>query len=109
DWGVRVHGQRRDSVTAAVAGTPGRRATSARRFFEHGSDLLVLELDRPAEAVGFYAIDVGDAGGVLRVTVADASGGWERSTTVPHRVVPRGDGRGDGAVLFFGLIAPGVE
>jgi hypothetical protein len=69
---------------------------------------VVVELDRPAEAVGFYAIDVGDAGGSLRVTVSGADG-WERSFPIPHRVVPRGDGRGEGAVLFFGVIAPGVE
>lgn len=105
-YGARIAGGARDSVSAAVALAPGRHATSARRYYEHGSDVLVIELDRPVEGVGFFAIDVGDAGGRLRVTVADGEG-WEEVVPVPHTVVRRGDGRGDGAVLFFGLIAPG--
>jgi len=107
-YGARVVGHANDSVSTAVARTPGRRATSHERFFEHGSETLVIVLDRPAEAVGFYGIDVGDAGGVLIMTVAAADGSWERSYPVPHRVVPRGDGQGDAAVLFFGVVAPGV-
>src|SRR5688572_11949302 len=107
-YGGRVIGRARDSVSTALRLTPGRRATSARRYYEHGSDLLVVELERPAEAVGFYAIDVGDAGGRLRVTVL-AEDGWTRSFPVPHRVVRRGDGRGEGSVLFFGVVAPGRE
>jgi hypothetical protein len=67
---------------------------------------VVVELERPAEAVGFYAIDVGDAGGSLRVTLADGEG-WQQSFPVPHHVVARGDGRGEGSVLFFGVVAPG--
>jgi hypothetical protein len=107
-YGARLTGRARDSVSTALRLTPGRRATSARRYYEHGSDLLVVELERPAEAVGFYAIDVGDAGGRLRVTVR-AGDGWERSFPVPHRMVRRGDGRGEGSVLFFGVVAPGRE
>src|SRR5688572_2098110 len=107
-FGARVTGRAHDSVSTALSLTPGRHATSARRYYEHASDLVVVELDEPAEAVGFYAIDVGDAGGSLRVTVSGGDG-WERSFPVPHHVVPRGDGRGEGAVLFFGVIAPGVE
>ena len=107
-FGARLTGRMRDSVSTADDWTPGRHATSRRRYYEHASDLIVVELERPAEAVGFYAIDVGDAGGSLRVTVS-AGDGWERSFPVPHHVVPRGDGRGEGAVLFFGVVAPGIE
>jgi hypothetical protein len=107
-YGAHLEGRANDSVSTAVARTPGRRATSRERFFEHGSETLVIELDRPAEAVGFYGIDVGDAGGALIMTVAAADGSWERSYPVPHRIVPRGDGRGDAAVLFFGVVAPGI-
>jgi hypothetical protein len=106
-YGARLTGRARDSVSTALVWTPGRHATSARRFYEHGSDLVLVELDRAAEGVGFYAIDVGDAGGELRVTVGGE--GWERSFPVPHQVVPRDDGRGEGAVLFFGVVAPGLE
>jgi hypothetical protein len=105
-YGARITGGPRDSVSTTLALTPGRRATSARRYYEHASPALVVELEHPAEAVGFYGIDVGDAGGRLRVTVR-AADGWERSFPVAHTVVPRGDGRGEGAVLFFGLVAPG--
>jgi hypothetical protein len=107
-YGARVTGRARDSVSTTIPWTPGRHATSERRYYEHASDLVIVELDRPVEGVGLYAIDVGDAGGSLRITVGGA-GGWERSFPVPHRVVPRGDGRGEGAVLFFGVVAPGVE
>lgn len=107
-YGARLTGGPHDSVSTTLQLTPGRRATSARRYYEHASPALVVELERPAEAVGFYAIDVGDAGGRLRVTVR-AADGWERSFPVAHTVVPRGDGRGEGAVLFFGVVAPGRE
>jgi len=108
-FGARLEGHAGDSVSTAVARTPGRRATSRERFFEHGSETVVIELERPVEAVGFYGIDVGDAGGELVVTVAAADGSWERSFPVPHQIVPRGDGQGDAAVLFFGVVAPGAE
>lgn len=107
-YGARIDGRACDSVSTAFRLTPGRRAISEQRYYEHGSELLVVELERPVEGVGFYAIDVGDAGGRIRVTVADGCG-WERSFPVPHRTVPRGDGRGDGAVLFFGVVAPEAE
>src|SRR5262245_45042967 len=66
-FGGRVIGRARDSVSTALPLSPGRHATSARRYYEHASDLVVIELERPAEGIGFYAIDVGDAGGRLRV------------------------------------------
>lgn len=92
-YGARITGNAKDSVSTALRLTPGRHATSARRYYEHGSDLVVVELKRPAEAIGFYAVYVGDAGGGLRVTVADGAG-WEASFPVPHHVVARGDGHG---------------
>jgi hypothetical protein len=99
-YGARIEGRASDSVSTATRRTPGRRATSRERFFEHGSDRVVIELERPVEAVGFYGIDVGDAGGALVVIVAAADGSWERAYPVPHQVVARGDGRGDAAVLL---------
>src|SRR6185503_10559545 len=57
-YGARLTGRARDSVSTSIRWTPGRHATSARRYYEHASDMLVVDLERPAEAVGFYAIDV---------------------------------------------------
>src|SRR5688572_28141234 len=37
-YGARLTGRARDSVSTALVWTPGRHATSARRFYEHGSD-----------------------------------------------------------------------
>ena len=108
-YGAHVEGRASDSVSTAIARTPGRRATSRERFFEHGSERVVIELQHPAEAVGFYGIDVGDAGGALIVVVATGDGSWERSYPVPHQIVARGDGAGDAAVLFFGVVAPGAR
>ena len=107
-YGARISGGANDSVSAVARFSPGRRATSGTRFYEEGGAALVMELKQPVEAVGFYAIDVGDAGGKLRVTLIDQDGS-EQSFPVPHHVVPRGDGRGEGAVLFFGVIAGGAH
>jgi hypothetical protein len=108
-YGAHVEGRASDSVSTAIARTPGRRATSRERFFEHGSDRVVIDLEHPVEAVGFYGIDVGDAGGALLVIVGAGDGSWERAYPVPHHVVPRGDGQGDAGVLFFGVVAPGAR
>jgi hypothetical protein len=107
-YGARISGGARDSVSSVARLSPGRRATSGTRFYEHGSDALVLELEQPVEAVGFYAIDAGDAGGRLRVTLVEDDGS-EHAFPVPHHVVPRGEGEGEGAVLFFGVVVPGAR
>lgn len=55
-----------------------------------------ITLDGPVTAIGFYGIDIGDAGGQLTVSLSNGS-----VFTVPHTITP--DGENTGGVLYFGV------
>jgi len=58
---------------------------------------LVVTLDKPITAFGFYGVDVGDAGGQLTVSLSNGS-----VFVVPHTI--RQDHDNSGGVLYFGVI-----
>lgn len=55
-----------------------------------------IALDGPVTAIGFYGIDIGDAGGQLTVSLSNGS-----VFTVPHTITP--DTENTGGVLYFGV------
>ncbi|MDB9520221.1 PEP-CTERM sorting domain-containing protein [Roseofilum reptotaenium CS-1145] len=93
-------------VTEQASGTAdfGRYAISGQKYWEAQSDSGRFSIDFSQEvaAFGFNAVDVGDFGGQLSLTLNLANGG-QKTVIVPNT---KGfDGSTSGSALYFGLIA----
>jgi hypothetical protein len=77
-------------------------STSTSRFWDTAAQDggFAIEFGSPVAAFGFYAVDVGESGGILKLLL-EASGGGTVELSVPL-VSPARDA--EGSVLFFGFI-----
>ncbi len=84
-------------VTYPVTDGFGGYAISGNGLWQAESTGFVLTLSVPVTAIGFYGIDIGDAGGTLTVALNNGA----PLIPVPHTVTPNGENSGN--VLFFGV------